>query len=316
MIVSWISVLACIALCVDILRRTNWATHPQFGKRRLTLGSGAILIVFLSFGVFLSMHKKALSGEGSQTAKAQVGEPGKLPEPKRESPAAPTETKKQPPNRPLAPKGAKSSVPNKGISVGTDSVAMGHIPDGSKIGDGSVVIGPTDANGNTILNQGGLAVGNGASAGPTSIAIGAHANAGVRGVGPVTVQPGAVASFGQQGGITAGQVNLFGPDQIPVTLTYSQIGNTVTVTPSGRIDSTSLAFFFDVDVSLSSHSLGTCMSCGNGRLNDSNGLPDNKTIWIFWASPAFTPDDPLSVTVSSITPAKVLRVARGPRPPR
>ncbi len=105
---------------------------------------------------------------------------------------------------------------------------------------------------------------------------------------------------------------IIGPDQVPVTLTYSQIGNTVTVKPSGRIDSPSLAFFFDVDVSLSSYKLRTCMSCGNGRLNDSNGVPDKKTIWIFWASPPFIPGEPLSVTFSSATPAKLLKVTGGP----
>ncbi len=106
---------------------------------------------------------------------------------------------------------------------------------------------------------------------------------------------------------------VIGPDQTPVTLTYSQTGNTVAVRPSGRIDSHSLAFFFDVDVSLVS---STCIRCGNGRLKDSNGVPDNKTLWIFWASPPLTPDDPLSVTFSSATPAKLLKVTIGPQPPR
>jgi hypothetical protein len=103
-----------------------------------------------------------------------------------------------------------------------------------------------------------------------------------------------------------------GLDQI--TLFFSQIGNTITVKPSGRIDSPSLAFFFDVDVSLSSYKLRTCMGCGNGRLNDSNGLPDKKTIWIFWVSPPFISGEPLSVTFSSATPAKLLKVTMGPRP--
>ena len=72
------------------------------------------------------------------------------------------------------------SVPpaKKGIAVGKDSVVVGNIPDGSKIGDSSVVVGPTDANGNTILNKGGMAIGKGAKADATSIAIGENANAG------------------------------------------------------------------------------------------------------------------------------------------
>ena len=106
-----------------------------------------------------------------------------------------------------------------------------------------------------------------------------------------------------------------GQDKSSVTLTYSQMGDIVTVKPSGRMDSTSLAFFFDVDVSLTSHSLGACASCGSGRLKDSNGVPDNKTIWIFWGPPPFTPDDPLSITFSSASPAKLLSVSWGPRLP-
>lgn len=111
-------------------------------------------------------------------------------------------------------------------------------------------------------------------------------------------------------------VNNFGPDQAPITLHYSQSGNTVTVSTSGRIDSTSLALIFDSDVSFIADSIGSCMSCGTGNLRNSEGIPDNKTIWIYWKSPSFTPDEPLSVTFSSGAPAKLLRVVRGPQPPK
>ena len=107
---------------------------------------------------------------------------------------------------------------------------------------------------------------------------------------------------------------ILGSDRLPATLTYSQRGNTVTVKPSRGIELTSLVFVFDVKVSLLSHTLGTCMSCGNGRVKDSHGFPDNKTIWIFWASPPFIPDRPLSMTFSSAAPAKLLKVISGPRP--
>jgi hypothetical protein len=64
-----------------------------------------------------------------------------------------------------------------GLITGQDSVVMGHVPDNSRIGEGSVVIGPTDSNGNVILNHS-MAVGRGACAGPGSISIGAFAGAG------------------------------------------------------------------------------------------------------------------------------------------
>ena len=64
---------------------------------------------------------------------------------------------------------------SKKLKVGKDSVVMGNV--NGEVGDGSVVIGPTDNQGNTILNQS-MAVGRGAKAGPGSIAIGANAGAG------------------------------------------------------------------------------------------------------------------------------------------
>jgi hypothetical protein len=60
-------------------------------------------------------------------------------------------------------------------NIGKDSVVIGNVH--GNVGDRSVVIGATDARGNTILNQP-MAVGYRASAGPGSIAIGAYANAG------------------------------------------------------------------------------------------------------------------------------------------
>ena len=63
------------------------------------------------------------------------------------------------------------------MKVGRDSVVIGNVPSNLEVGDGSVIIGATDANGNTIINQH-MAVGRNAQAGPESIAIGAGANAG------------------------------------------------------------------------------------------------------------------------------------------
>ncbi|MCP5374936.1 MAG: hypothetical protein H6743_02430 [Rickettsiaceae bacterium] len=62
------------------------------------------------------------------------------------------------------------------MEVGKDTVIIGSVPQNLKAGNGSVIIGQTDANGNTILN-GSMAVGRGAKAGAGSIAIGAEAAA-------------------------------------------------------------------------------------------------------------------------------------------
>lgn len=63
------------------------------------------------------------------------------------------------------------------MKVGKDSVVIGSVPPNTQVGDYSVVIGATDARGNTMINSP-MAVGRGAHAGPGSIAIGAFANAG------------------------------------------------------------------------------------------------------------------------------------------
>lgn len=67
--------------------------------------------------------------------------------------------------------------PRLALDVGKDSVVIGNVPPDTKIGEGSIVIGPTDNKGNTIINTP-MAVGRGAKAGPGSIAIGAGAGAG------------------------------------------------------------------------------------------------------------------------------------------
>ena len=64
------------------------------------------------------------------------------------------------------------------MKVGKDSVVIGNVPQHVQVGDGSVVIGATDAHGNTIINTP-MAVGRGAHAGSGSIAIGAFASAGL-----------------------------------------------------------------------------------------------------------------------------------------
>jgi hypothetical protein len=61
------------------------------------------------------------------------------------------------------------------LDVGRDSVVIGRVS--GNVGNGSVVIGPTDERGNVILNQP-MAIGRNAHASPGSIAIGAGASAG------------------------------------------------------------------------------------------------------------------------------------------
>jgi hypothetical protein len=65
------------------------------------------------------------------------------------------------------------------VKIGKNSVVIGKVPSNLSIGEGSVVVGPTDDRGNTILNQP-MAVGFGAKAGLNSISIGAFAGSGLK----------------------------------------------------------------------------------------------------------------------------------------
>ena len=62
-------------------------------------------------------------------------------------------------------------------SVGSNNTVVNITPPPS-MGSGNTFVGPTDSNGATILNRGGVAIGAGAQADPTSIAIGAGAGGG------------------------------------------------------------------------------------------------------------------------------------------
>ncbi|HEX4077486.1 MAG TPA: Druantia anti-phage system protein DruA [Rhizomicrobium sp.] len=61
--------------------------------------------------------------------------------------------------------------------IGNDNTTVG-VPVPPSMGNGNTFVGPTDSNGTTMHNKGGIAIGNGACADSTSVAIGAHANAG------------------------------------------------------------------------------------------------------------------------------------------
>ena len=77
-------------------------------------------------------------------------------------------------------------------NVGNDSVVYGNVRH-PNVGDRSVVIGPTDDRGNTILRPapGGTAIGAGAKAGPNSLSVGAGAGAGAKPAGLPTPKTGA-----------------------------------------------------------------------------------------------------------------------------
>ena len=63
------------------------------------------------------------------------------------------------------------------MKAGKHSVVMGNVSPDLEVGEGCVIIGPTDSRGNTIINTP-MTVGYGAQGGPGSIVIGAFAGGG------------------------------------------------------------------------------------------------------------------------------------------
>jgi len=64
-----------------------------------------------------------------------------------------------------------------GGSIGSDNT-MVNVPIPQNMGSGNTFVGATGPNGNSIVNNGGTAIGKDACADATSVAIGASANAG------------------------------------------------------------------------------------------------------------------------------------------
>jgi hypothetical protein len=74
----------------------------------------------------------------------------------------------------VAVAGYELSASADSLNVGPDAVVMGRVAPNATIGAGSVVIGPTDDHGNTIVNKP-MVAGRCAHGGSGDIVLGAHA---------------------------------------------------------------------------------------------------------------------------------------------
>ena len=98
------------------------------------------------------------------------------------------------------------SSPAAGPKIGNESTVLGNIPSGTEVGDKSVFVGATDANGNAILNHP-EAYGYDAHAGTGSIAVGAHAGTNSQPTYQLTCTDGSACAQGEHSQAT---VNNFG----------------------------------------------------------------------------------------------------------
>ncbi len=83
--------------------------------------------------------------------------------------------------------------PGRTTVEGSDNTEVGVGPLPPIKGNGNTIVGPTDADGNTIITQPGTAIGTRANAGSNGIAIGAHANAALQPTAPSARDEVAVA---------------------------------------------------------------------------------------------------------------------------
>lgn len=201
----------------------------------------------------------------------------------------------------------RQSLPNQARpALGSDNTTYGNVASPTS-GSGNTFVGPTDAAGNTVI-RGGTAIGRNAHADPTSVAIGANAGAGTQ--PPANEQQCQTGSICNQNSTNNGTQTVVN-GSIPGEINAVQNGKSVVISAvGGSVEPVSIGLIFDTEVSLRSIVPLSCMSCGDGRINDADGQPDKKTIWVFWKSPALLPDNPITVTFSSNVPATLLRVVK------
>ncbi len=131
-----------------------------------------------------------LHTEASQTTSSQRGP--RLPPSSPTAPYAPQNLSPvlpDSPKRKLAPEPTNNSQAidkSHGAIQGSDNTLVGNVGNRTIVGDRNTIVGATDANGNTVLDRGGTAIGAGAVANPSSVAIGAHAGAGNPPSRPIT----------------------------------------------------------------------------------------------------------------------------------
>jgi len=77
-LVSWLSVAACITLCIDALRRTQWIGNVGIVSGRFMGISLVIVVSFVALGVFLSHHKNHVAEIVQQPPPSEAPKQDKL----------------------------------------------------------------------------------------------------------------------------------------------------------------------------------------------------------------------------------------------
>jgi hypothetical protein len=157
-----------------------WRTvlKKQLSRWIICDGIASVAVLLIGLAIYLKPQVPTVA-LNSQPVPVQATSPTPpKPDAHTETPSMQSSVRKHRARTPTVPTTQQAKASSVGVTLGTDATAVGNLPTGSSLGDGSTYVGATDANGNAILNRGGTAIGHGATADPTSIAIGANAHAG------------------------------------------------------------------------------------------------------------------------------------------
>ena len=72
-VISWISVIVCIALSIDMLRRTQWGRSTGYRSGKFISACAGFIILFSGFGVLLTMHKRSTDLSRHQVSSEELG---------------------------------------------------------------------------------------------------------------------------------------------------------------------------------------------------------------------------------------------------
>lgn len=151
-----------VGLIVWIIKGNKDRTFEESLQKSLVF-CGLIIISLILVGV----HKAVVKG-----AKTPVPLPPTI---AVQQPIPPVPHPNPPIFNPIPTKKVHKKAPVKQGVTGSNNTQVGD--DRPITGNGNTIIGATDSNRNTILTQGGTAIGANSTAGPTSVAIGANAHA-------------------------------------------------------------------------------------------------------------------------------------------
>jgi hypothetical protein len=150
MIVSWVCMILCIILSIDALRKSTWVSRRAQRTVYLGVGSIAIVVAFLCFGLFLSAHKKPVPGYADKGRERALPHQEAQNSPNTATPATGNPPSKAVRSQAAAPRTLQEAEPKAPTASSQPAIPdQGSSRQGRPAGDRSVSLG----NGNQLTNS-------------------------------------------------------------------------------------------------------------------------------------------------------------------